>query len=130
MPPVIISTRAGTSGPVHFCPAIFCDSNPPHPVIYCPVYLLPGPSEEAARTMSWNRSFFTTKNGYLGLGPQLLQPGDWVCVLFGAKAPFILRRYNRKCKLVGEAYLHGAKDGEIVGQYEEGRVPHKLFEIV
>jgi heterokaryon incompatibility protein (HET) len=85
--------------------------------------------EAAARTMSWNRSFFTTKKCYMGLGPQLLQPGDWVCVLFGAKVPYILRPYNGNYKLVGEAYLHGVMDGEIVAQYEEGTVPHKLFEI-
>lgn len=40
-----------------------------------------------ARTCNTNRSFFTTKRGFMGLGSNALLPDDVVCVLFGAIVP-------------------------------------------
>ena len=51
-----------------------------------------------------------------GLAPMLAQQGDFICILHGAKVPFILRllpgrpiRYS----LIGEAYLDGFMHGQI-----------------
>ena len=85
--------------------------------------------ENAAQTMSRNRLSFTTKSGYMGLGPRYTQPGDQVCVFFGAKTPFILRKHEGKYRLIGDAYVHGAMDGEFVRQHEEGNIPQEVFEI-
>jgi hypothetical protein len=41
------------------------------------------------------------------LGPALAQPGDLICILFGAGVPFILRPDGDRHILVGECYVHG-----------------------
>ncbi|KAL0936051.1 heterokaryon incompatibility protein [Colletotrichum truncatum] len=63
-----------------------------------------------------NRRFFVTKDGYWGLGPPLMQPGDVCAVLMGGDVPFILRPTGEegKFKLVGQAYIYGVMYGEIV----------------
>jgi hypothetical protein len=54
-----------------------------------------------------NRRFYRTRSGLLGVGPQVLRPGDHVVVLFGGHLPFILRRHG-DWLLVGDTYLHHA----------------------
>jgi hypothetical protein len=38
-----------------------------------------------------SRSFFTTEEGYIGVGPRTAKPGDRVCVLLGCPSPLLLR---------------------------------------
>lgn len=40
------------------------------------------------------RRLFTTKKGYLGLGPYSAEVGDRVCILPGSDMPFVLRKSN------------------------------------
>ncbi|PMD46842.1 hypothetical protein L207DRAFT_377597, partial [Hyaloscypha variabilis F] len=61
---------------------------------------------------------FSSKGGYVGVGDIKLENDDLVCVLFGAKMPFILRPIGKRYRLVGECYLHGIMLGEAL---EEGR---------
>lgn len=64
---------------------------------------------------SLNRRFFITSNGSLGSGPLEMRENDLVCILFGSKAPVILRRSSRAqgCfEWVGQAYVHGVMHGE------------------
>jgi hypothetical protein len=64
-----------------------------------------------------NRRPFLSVKGYLGLGPAGLEPGDIICILFGAKVPYFLRsRVNGGFTLVGEAYCDGIMDGEFTEQ--------------
>ena len=51
---------------------------------------------------------FRTEKGYLGMGPVSVLPGDEVWVLAGARVPFVLRR----CRLLGQCYVHGLMHGE------------------
>lgn len=37
------------------------------------------------------RRFFTTKSGYMGLGPASIAPGDSVFIVAGSRVPFVLR---------------------------------------
>lgn len=62
------------------------------------------------------RSFFITKTGYYGLGPWITKPGDECGILKGARVPFVLRRESGQvaAKLVGEAYVHGIMNGELL----------------
>jgi len=68
------------------------------------------------------RRFAVTKAGYMALVPELALPGDVVAVLFGLGVPFLLRRDDDHGKvegqvtyqLVGECYVHGIMDGEVV----------------
>jgi hypothetical protein len=71
-----------------------------------------------------NRSFFVTKRGYIGIGPDTMGPGDTVCTLFGSTVPFILRAVedSEKFRLIGESYVHGIMDGELWKDIDGGMV--------
>ena len=70
------------------------------------------------------RWFFLTDDGYMGMGPVEMEQEDVVCVLAGAKTPFILRAIDERCevcqldqccyRLKGFAYVHGIMNGETV----------------
>jgi hypothetical protein len=61
---------------------------------------------------------FVSRQGYLGLGPQSLEPRDLICIFFGANTPFILRKdWKSRYQLVGESYIHGIMDGEFMDQH-------------
>lgn len=63
--------------------------------------------------ISYGRLVYATKRGYLGLGPRGIRPGDIVCILSTAAAPYVLRKvYSDYYTLVGESYVHGVMDGE------------------
>ncbi|KAE8442534.1 hypothetical protein EG329_003249 [Mollisiaceae sp. DMI_Dod_QoI] len=54
---------------------------------------------------------------YLGIGPRETEPGDFVFVLLGSDIPFVMRKENNtsgRMQIVGEAYLHGVMDGEVM----------------
>ncbi|KAK5651457.1 hypothetical protein OQA88_12464 [Cercophora sp. LCS_1] len=57
---------------------------------------------------------FVTPEGYVGLGPREMQPGDEVVVLRGSSAPLVLRpgKQGKGYECVGEAYCHGIMYGE------------------
>ncbi|KAL1599795.1 hypothetical protein SLS60_007600 [Paraconiothyrium brasiliense] len=58
---------------------------------------------------------FVTSGGYLGLGPKDMRKGDIVVVVSGAEVPLILRELPEGgYKLVGEAYVDGVMDGEVL----------------
>lgn len=72
------------------------------------------------------RRYFVTGKGYLGLGPSAMKSGDIVVILFGLKVPYVLRPIQGgRYQIVGEAYLHGAMDGEILST----NLPDATFEI-
>jgi Heterokaryon incompatibility protein (HET) len=58
------------------------------------------------------RAFFTTYRGIFGIGPEDIQQGDMVVILYGTRTPLILRRVDDKWRLIGDAYIHGLMDGE------------------
>jgi hypothetical protein len=55
---------------------------------------------------SRNRRMYRTRSGLVGLGPQMMQPGDQIVVLFGGHLPFVLRPWGKEWLLVGDTYLH------------------------
>jgi hypothetical protein len=69
-----------------------------------------------------NHAFFTTRKGYLGMGPATTSPGDQVWVFYQGNVPFVMRKTNTNnvengCHdlcLVGDAYVHGVMDGQAV----------------
>ncbi len=64
---------------------------------------------------SYGRKLFTTKEGYVGLGPCSTMPGDHVVLLHGGKTAYVLRQTNKKretFEFLGESYLHGFMHGE------------------
>lgn len=81
-------------------------------------------------TSAAGRRLFVTRNGLIGLGPDWMQRGDEVWVLFGGSVPFILRPVQdsgaqKGCGnieipykyhvVIGDCYVHGIMFGEGVG---------------
>lgn len=59
---------------------------------------------------------FLTREGYAGMGPSTLSPGDVIMVLTGAAVPFALRPVTgetNQFSRVGETYCDGVMDGEM-----------------
>ncbi|KAF9872461.1 heterokaryon incompatibility [Colletotrichum karsti] len=77
-----------------------------------------------------NRRFFMTARGYFGLGPPSLQAGDSICVLRSGFVAYALRKAADGCwRYVGECYVHGIMDGEVMKGDEEGRPALQTFRI-
>ena len=84
----------------------------------------PSPPEESSRYLLCMAKMqemkpFLTQEGYVGMGPSTLRPGDVVMVLIGAAVPFALRPIageTNQFSLVGEVYCDGVMDGEIMFQ--------------
>ena len=73
-----------------------------------------------------NRRPFISTEGYVGLVPAHSQPNDFICILYGAIVPFVLRRaINGTFELVGEAYVYGIMDGEFL----EGSPKEEIFHL-
>ncbi|RFU27238.1 hypothetical protein B7463_g9111, partial [Scytalidium lignicola] len=67
------------------------------------------------------RSAFKTSDGYIGLGPDTIQTGDYVIILPGMDVPYIVRPVGVDLyKLVDEAYVPGVMYGEL---FEKEQVP-------
>lgn len=67
-----------------------------------------------------NKRPFMTKDGYVGLGPRYMRPGDIVAVFCGAILPYILRPTGGGLfYFIGECYCDGIMDGEIVEKREK-----------
>jgi hypothetical protein len=61
------------------------------------------------------RNLCVTTEGYLGNVPNGSLKGDKICILFGSAVPFVLRECERGFfKLIGECYIHGIMDGEVM----------------
>jgi hypothetical protein len=73
------------------------------------------------------RSLFRTQEGYVGLGPYIIQPEDLVSVLFGLNVPYVLRPVHEGFLLIGECYIHGVMNGE---KLKEGRYKQRDFKIL
>lgn len=48
------------------------------------------------------------------VGPDIMEAGDVVVVLYGGRTPFLIRRREGGTwMLVGECYVHGMMNGEV-----------------
>jgi hypothetical protein len=51
----------------------------------------------------------------LGLAPSAAREGDKICLFFGAQVPFLVRKTEDGLyQFVGECYVHGIMDGEVM----------------
>ena len=73
-----------------------------------------------------HRRFFVTRDGDMGLEPPCMKQDDTVVVLCGGRVPFILRQVDGdgggtgKWTLVGECYVEGLMQGEVVARMQRG----------
>jgi hypothetical protein len=87
----------------------------------------------------YDRAFFITTEGYIGIGPPTLRVGDNVFLVQGSNVPFVLRNKNeglmregaqdtevRPCvySFIGDCYVHGLMEGEMM--HKSGREPNPL----
>lgn len=61
---------------------------------------------------AFGRRFFTTKKGYMGLGPSLGLRGCIVVLLHGGRTPYIFRMKGASYEFVEECYVQGLMNGE------------------
>jgi hypothetical protein len=73
---------------------------------------------EVLECKSRRRKMFITSQGYLGLGPENMQPKDLICIFLGGHVPFIVREtaVGGQYELIGEAYVYGIMDGEFMAK--------------
>lgn len=62
---------------------------------------------------------FVTETGYIGIGHPEVVKGDEVHLVQGSDTPFILRKTDGRYQLIGETYVHGIMDGELVDENTE-----------
>ncbi|KAK7223192.1 hypothetical protein V2G26_011195 [Clonostachys chloroleuca] len=91
-----------------------------------------GAMNHAIRITTRDRRFIISKSGKIGIAPKmalLTSPtADEIFVVAGGVAPFVLRPAGtrdipgvgtRPCyEIIGDCYLHGVMDGEVMGDYE------------
>ena len=81
-----------------------------------------------------NRTFFTTKCGFFGLGMPAVQKGDEVTIWFGATVPFVVRQSAQaptKCSLIGPAYVAGIMEGQMVDElYCDDLIDSKILYVI
>ncbi len=58
-----------------------------------------------------------TKNRHVGMAPSRARKGDVVCLLLGYSVPVVLRNRGTDFEFLGECYLEGYMDGELIEQH-------------
>ncbi|KAF4633396.1 hypothetical protein G7Y89_g4717 [Cudoniella acicularis] len=70
------------------------------------------------------RRLITTEMGWLGLAPEMVKVGDALAIICGCNFPVVLRRCGacgEAWKVVGECYVDGVMDGELMDAAERGQ---------
>ena len=65
------------------------------------------------RTLMWRR-FFTTSMDQIGTGPRTLKAGDFLVILPGSTVPFALRKRHNSYVMLGQVYVQGVMQGELL----------------
>ncbi|KAH7078099.1 heterokaryon incompatibility protein-domain-containing protein [Paraphoma chrysanthemicola] len=73
------------------------------------------------------RRMFWSKNRSLGLGPQCMEVGDIVVVLYGGNTPYVLRQRGDKHLFMGQAYIDNIMHGEVVEDLHAGKMQEVMF---
>ena len=60
------------------------------------------------------RRLCITQEGYIGMAPFASRVGDIVCIFSGGSVPFVLLEQEENYMLVGESYVHGLMDGQVL----------------
>jgi hypothetical protein len=69
-----------------------------------------------------SRRFFNTTSDRIGMGPDDIQGGDVICVLYSGKPLYVLRpnKWTDTYTYIGEAYLHGFMDLDQIPKEDRG----------
>ncbi|KAI8716169.1 HET domain-containing protein [Fusarium sp. LHS14.1] len=83
-------------------------------------------------TMLYRGSAFSTSDGWIGIGPNIMRAGDLIVLLSGGNVPHVLRLCGcgDHYVLIGECYVEGIMYGEMMTALQKGsRVEGKIFRI-
>ena len=84
-----------------------------------------------AKTCTHRQRFFVSNKGYIGLVPPATELGDQIFIFLGGKTPYVIRPQKEasgndksptEYHFIGEAYVHGLMDGEVMTMIEKGNV--------
>ncbi|KAH6955989.1 heterokaryon incompatibility protein-domain-containing protein [Ilyonectria sp. MPI-CAGE-AT-0026] len=99
------------------------------------IYIPPKTADEEQKVLRamrrglcvYGRRFCISENGYFCLLPATSRKGDLISVLLGGEVPYVLRRQAMNIfRMVGECYVHGIMNGELVtGDFES----HRIFKL-
>jgi hypothetical protein len=70
-----------------------------------------------------------TEKGFLGLGPPDCRIGDQLTILLGADFPYLLRLDGDYYELIGETYVEGIMNGEVLEDFRLGQVELQAISI-
>jgi hypothetical protein len=80
------------------------------------------------------RKFFITNSGFIGIGRSGMKSGDLIAVILGIGVPLVLRevdgRESPRYLLVGECYVQGIMDGELVQRRLNSRTEAEIFRLI
>lgn len=87
----------------------------------------PAKFEIAASRVCDDRRLFLFDDDHIGLGPNVMLPGDQLCLLFGGQQLYVLRPKGEFYQLVGECFVQGLMWGEGLQTYETGQQEMQKF---
>ena len=90
---------------------------------------LPQTVEWADICFASGRRIFLTEKGFLGLGPPDCRIGDQLTILLGADFPYLLRLDGDYYELIGETYVEGIMNGEVLENFRLGQVEMQAISI-
>ncbi|KAI0842996.1 heterokaryon incompatibility protein-domain-containing protein [Hypoxylon sp. FL0890] len=80
------------------------------------------------------RKFFLTARGFIGIGPASMKPDDLVVVILGVPVPFVVRKTgtqeSQNYILIGECYVDGIMNGELVQAQQRAGKEAELFTFI
>ena len=81
-------------------------------------------------TLKWQRRLVVTMQGHIGMAPARADKEFVVAVLFGCSVPVVLNPVGRGIyEFIGECYVHGYMEGEIMKELEEGTRQQQTFNL-
>ena len=104
-----------------------------HPTEHTGADLLLFPNYNKAFSQhGFQRCFFTSQNGFVGLAPAIAKVKDCICLLSGAQVPFVLRKAEGQLgwQVIGESYVHGLMNGEHWRRLTESQQSESTFVLV
>jgi hypothetical protein len=84
-------------------------------------------SLDVMRNVCKNRCLFVTAKGKIGLGPAFMKAQDIVCSIRGCSHPLVIRHCEGNHVVVGECYLEGYMNEELITQGDLRKLPFEIF---
>ena len=78
---------------------------------------------------TFRRQLFISQRGYIGLCPAEAREDDLLCIHLGVRVPLVLRKKSEHHVIVGDCYIDGVMDGELIPEVEAGKFVIERFNI-